>query len=165
MINRINFRIHFIIGFLLMASFLLAQHNNHFDNKMQLSNINSALNEWHGLAAVGDTCYFDFFAEDGLYLGTDPKECWSLQEFKDFAIPYFRRGSAWNFKTKKRNVYVGQYGNYAWFDEELDTWMGLCRGTGILEKQDDKWRLKHYSLTVLVPNSIIKDYIKLLNTN
>jgi hypothetical protein len=129
----------------------------------ELKEINKTLNTWHGLAAVGDTSYFDYFAGGSFYLGTDPKEVWSIEAFKNFALPYFRRGSAWSFKNKSRNVHLGDYGHYAWFDEKLDTWMGLCRGTGVMEKQVDGWRIKHYSLTVLVPNSKIKEYVKMIN--
>ncbi|MBN2236364.1 MAG: nuclear transport factor 2 family protein, partial [Bacteroidales bacterium] len=74
------------------------------------------------------------------------------------------RGNAWNFKKKSRNVFLGDYGHYAWFDETLDTWMGLCRGTGVMEKNTKgQWLIKHYSLTVLVPNDKIKEYVFLLN--
>ncbi|OYT17174.1 MAG: hypothetical protein B7C24_03940 [Bacteroidetes bacterium 4572_77] len=138
---------------------LFAQQKKNYDKKMQTDFINEAIDQWHGLAAVGDTSYFDFFAEDSFYLGTDAKEVWTLQEFKAFANPYFLRGSAWNFKTKGRDIFIGEYGHYAWFHEKLDTWMGYCRGTGVLEKQGDEWKLKHYSLTVLIPNSKIKEYV------
>lgn len=140
-------------------------------NKETLSNdqtdfekkrVNSLLNEWHGLAAVGDSTYFEFFDENSFYLGTDSKEIWSLQQFKDFALPHFRKGSAWSFKTKERHVFLGDYGHYAWFNEILDTWMGLCRGTGVLEKKDNKWKIKQYSLTILVPNKKINQYLKIL---
>lgn len=125
--------------------------------------INKLLNDWHGAAAVGDSSYFDYFDEDSYYLGTDCKEVWNLQEFKDYAMPSFRGGSAWSFKKKKRHIFLGKYHHYAWVDETLDTWMGLCRGTGVLEKLDDRWVIKHYSLTVLIPNEIIIDYVKMLN--
>lgn len=132
--------------------------------KQELDQINNTLNDWHGLAAVGDTSYFDHFSQGSFYLGTDAKEVWSLQEFKDFALPHFRRGSAWSFKNKSRNVHLGDYGHYAWFDEVLDTWMGLCRGTGVMEKQANGWKIKHYSLTVLVSNNHINEYIKLIKS-
>ncbi|NPD83889.1 nuclear transport factor 2 family protein [Lentimicrobium sp. L6] len=133
--------------------------------KTEISLINNTLDEWHGLAAVGDSTYFDYFSSGSFYLGTDPKEVWSLQGFKDFAMPHFRRGAAWSFKNKSRNVHLGDYGHYAWFDEKLDTWMGLCRGSGVMEKQSDGWKIKFYSLTVLVPNSKINAYIKILNND
>ena len=155
-----NIALIFLSVFVFMFSTNTESQNNH--DKDAIHEINQALDEWHGLAAVGDSAYFDFFDEDSFYLGTDKKEVWSMQEFKDFALPHFRKGSAWNFKTKSRNVYLGKYGHYAWIDETLDTWMGLCRGTAVLEKQENGWIIKHYSLSVLVPNKIIKEYINLL---
>jgi len=155
----------FLFLFSLLIFFSVAQNDLKLNDRQidfEKKLVNSLLNEWHGLAAVGDTTYFNFFDDNSFYLGTDPKEIWSLQQFKDFALPYFRRGSAWNFKTKKRNLYLGDYGHYAWFDEILDTWMGLCRGTGVLEKDEHGWKIKHYSLTVLIPNKIIKQYLEIL---
>lgn len=145
---------------------MTAQPNAELSKKqknIEIKRVNAFLNEWHGLAAVGDTAYFGYFDDESFYLGTDPKEIWNLQEFKDFAMPHFKQGSAWSFKTKDRNVHLGDYGHYVWFDEILDTWMGLCRGTGVLEKKNGEWRIKHYSLTVLIPNSVIKKYTEIIN--
>lgn len=153
----------FILCLIISSSF--AQSSLRLDNKQrdfETKRVNVLLNEWHGLAAVGDTTYFDYFDEFSFYLGTDPKEVWTLQAFKDFALPHFRKGSAWAFKTKDRNVYLGDYDHYAWFDEILDTWMGLCRGTGVLEKKQGKWKIKHYSLSILVPNSKINQYLEII---
>lgn len=158
---KTNFATALLLIFVFLYSTRVESQNS--NDKTAILEINQMLDEWHGLAAVGDTTYFDFFDNDSFYLGTDDKEVWSMQAFKDFALPHFRRGSAWNFKTKSRNVYLGKYGHYAWIDETLDTWMGLCRGTAVLEKQENSWVIMHYSLTVLVPNKIIKDYIKLLD--
>ena len=152
-----------IIGFLFMILFVMTVDGQNNRRDENVKEINNFLDDWHGMAAVGDSTYFDFFDENSFYLGTDSKEVWTLQEFKDYAMPSFRRGSAWSFKKKKRNVFFGEYGHYAWVDETLDTWMGLCRGTGVLEKKEGKWVIKHYSLTVLVSNKIIQDYIKLLD--
>lgn len=135
---------------------------NYKQREFEKKKVNTLLNEWHGLAAVGDTAYFDFFDEKSFYLGTDSKEVWSYQAFKDFALPHFRQGSSWSFKSKDRNVYLGDYGHYAWFDEILDTWMGLCRGTGVLEKKEGSWKLRHYSLSILVPNSKINQYLEII---
>lgn len=130
----------------------------------EIRRINRVLDSWHERAAVADTTYFEMFAENAMYLGTDAKEIWTTQEFEDLYMSFFKRGTTWNFKMKDRNVYLGDYGHYAWVDESLDTWMGLCRGTAVMEKNtDDQWRIKHYSLTVLVSNDLITDYVKLLN--
>lgn len=155
----------FLFVLLLFTNISFSQSVESLNNKQKKTTIhqlNALLNEWHGLAAVGDSTYFDFFSDASFYLGTDPKEVWSLKEFKAFALPHFRRGSAWAFKTKDRNMHLGDYGNYAWFDEILDTWMGLCRGTGVLEKQYDGWKIRHYSLTILVPNSKINQYLEII---
>ena len=154
-----------IIGFLLMILFVMTVDGQNNRRDENVKEINNFLDDWHGMAAVGDSTYFDFFDENSFYLGTDLNEVWTLQEFKDYAMPSFRHGSAWSFKKKNRNVYIGEYGHYAWVDETLDTWMGLCRGAGVLEKKEGKWVIKHYSLTVLISNKIIRDYIELLDKN
>lgn len=159
-----NIKINIILLFVFGFSFsLIAQTEVKTDNQEKRS-INRVLNSWHERAAVADTTYFELFADNAMYLGTDVKEIWTVQEFEDLYMSFFKRGTAWNFKMKDRDVYLGDYGHYAWVDESLDTWMGLCRGTAVLEKnRDGEWRIKHYSLTVLVSNDIIKDYVKLLN--
>ena len=32
--------------------------------------------------------------------------------------------------------------------------MGHCRGTGVVELINGEWKISHYALTMLVPNSI-----------
>lgn len=153
-----------IILFFIAHTSLFAQTDNRIIEQ-ETRNINRVLDSWHERAAVADTTYFDLFAQNAMYLGTDPKEIWTVKEFKALYMSYFKRGMAWNFKKKNRNVYLGNVGNYAWVDETLDTWMGLCRGTAVMEKNSlGEWRIKHYSLTVLVPNDKIKDYVFLLNS-
>ena len=152
-----------LVVFLSVVFFAQTTNAQSSRRDINVKDINRLLDDWHGAAAVGDSSYFDYFDEDSYYLGTDCKEVWTLQQFKDYAMPSFRRGSAWSFKKKKRHVFLGKYGHYAWVDETLDTWMGLCRGTGVLEKLDDRWVIKHYSLSVLVSNEIIYDYVKMLD--
>ncbi|MBN1651962.1 MAG: nuclear transport factor 2 family protein [Bacteroidales bacterium] len=134
------------------------------NKEQEIRVINRVLDSWHERASVADTTYFQLFAPNAMYLGSDPKEIWTVKKFKELYMSYFLRGNAWNFKMKSRRVYLGDFGHYAWFDETLDTWMGLCRGTGVMEKvASGKWRIKHYSLTVLVPNDKIKEYVNMLN--
>jgi ketosteroid isomerase-like protein len=92
--------------------------------------IEAVLDDWHDAAAKADEPrYFAHFTPDGVYLGTDATERWTASEFRAWAQPYFKRGKAWTFKAKKRNVVVA--GDTAWFDELLDTQnMGTCRGSG-----------------------------------
>ena len=49
----------------------------------------------------------------------------------------------------------------AWFDELLNAQMGICLGSGILVKLDDKWKIKHYVLSITIPNENV-DEVKAL---
>ena len=159
-----NIKLNIVLLFVFGFSFTLFAQTEVKTENQEIRSINRTLNSWHERAAVADTTYFELFADNAMYLGTDVKEIWTVQEFEDLYMSFFKRGTAWNFKMKDRNVYLGDYGHYAWVDESLDTWMGLCRGTAVMEKNvDGQWRIKHYSLTVLVSNDLITDYVKLLN--
>jgi hypothetical protein len=47
----------------------------------------------------------------------------------------------------------------AWFDEDLETWMRGCRGSGILIYKENQWKISYYNLTVLIENEKIKSFI------
>lgn len=123
----------------------------HLPNAKQ--NIDEVLENWHKAAAEANyKTYFALMAEDGIFIGTDATENWQNEEFRAFAKPYFDNGKAWNFTTLERNIYSSETGKTAWFDELLNTQMGICRGSGILENEEGKWKIKHYVLSVTVPN-------------
>jgi len=126
--------------------------------------IDSLLNEWHKNAADADMAYFDKIADDGIYIGTAEEERWTKQEFLDYSEKYFLRGEAWDFKPTERNITFSTDGSVAWFDELLDTWMGVCRGSGVLELQNGKWEIMHYHLSVPIPNEIINQVVKEIET-
>ena len=131
--------------------------------QQQLSVIHKLIDDWHGAAANADAvAFFDFIAEDGVYIGTDKHERWTKTEFITFAKPYFDKGKAWNFVARDRDLHVTSDGKNAWFSELLTTWMGVCRGSGVLAMEDNRWRLKQYHLSVTVPNDLIRDFISLV---
>ena len=82
-------------------------------------------------------------------------------EFKDFSKPYFDKGKAWSFTAIERNVYVYKDGEMAWFDELLDTHMGICRGSGVLKKIENNWKVEHYVLSLTIPNDNVQEVIKI----
>ncbi|MGB8704409.1 MAG: nuclear transport factor 2 family protein [Gillisia sp.] len=124
--------------------------------------INKNLDAWHQAAANADfDSYFGYMAEDAVYIGTDPSENWQNKDFRNFAKPYFDKGKAWDFKVLDRNVYVSDVDKFAWFDELLDTQMGVCRGSGVMKKIDGKWKIKHYVLSVTVPNDQLSEVTQL----
>lgn len=125
--------------------------------------IDKLINTWHEDAAKGRLdAYFDKMTEDAYFIGTDASEKWIATEFKAFCKPHFSDGSGWDFKTIKRAVYLNDRADFAWFDEQLDTWMGVCMSSGVLIKTKDGWKIKHYQLSVAVPNELINDFIKLV---
>jgi beta-lactamase class D len=93
---------------------------------------------------------------DGVFIGTDATEYWNTAEFSAWCKPYFDRKKNWNFKGLSRNIYTGDNGMTAWFDELLDTQMGICRGSGTLVKVDGKWKIAQYVLSATIPNDIMK---------
>ena len=122
--------------------------------------INQILNDWHLAATEANyDNYFGKMDSISVFIGTDASENWTKKQFANFSKPYFDKGKAWDFKTLERNVYVSEQGNFVWFDELLNTWMGTCRGSGVLEKKGDTWLIKHYVLSVAIPNDDVQAVI------
>ena len=132
---------------------------NCVDENKQINVIDSLVNAWHHAAAVADEdAFFGFMSADGIYIGTDASERWLRDELKVWSKKYFDTDKAWDFKPLSRTINIGPGNHIAWFDETLDTWMGVCRSTGILEKRNDQWKLVHYQLSIAVPNDKIDGY-------
>ena len=113
--------------------------------------INSRLDAWHKAAAETNfDIYFNIMTDDGVFIGTDATENWQNSDFKEFSKPYFDRGKAWSFSSIERNIYFTN--GVCYFDELLDTQMGICRGSGILIKVNGDWKIAHYVLSIAVPN-------------
>ena len=97
--------------------------------------------------------YFDRYSTDAVFLGTDKTERWTKEEFKAYAKPAFSDGHGWTYAVIERNW--GGDGSTRWFDEILlNEKLGHCRGTGVVELVNGEWKISHYALTMLVPNSI-----------
>ena len=97
--------------------------------------------------------YFDRYSTDAVFLGTDKTERWTIEEFKAYAKPVFSDGHGWTYEVIERN-WEGD-GITRWFDEILlNEKLGHCRGTGVVELINGEWKISHYALTMLVPNSI-----------
>lgn len=124
--------------------------------------INQTLDNWHKAAAEAKfEAYFSYFTNDAIFIGTDATENWTMPQFKTFAKPFFDRGSAWNFKVLERNIYTDKTQKIVWFDELLDTQMKICRGSGVLIKVKNEWKIKHYVLSATIPNEKINEVIKI----
>lgn len=128
----------------------------------RLDAVDKALDAWHKAAAEADyEGYFGRMTRDAIFIGTDATENWSYGAFKSFAKPYFDEGRAWDFTAVERHIFFNDSGDTAWFDELLDTWMGLCRGSGVLKKEGPNWKIAHYVLSIAVPNENVNELLAL----
>ena len=121
---------------------------------------NLVLDNWHkDVANARFEAYFNAMTDDANFIGTDASENWTKKQFMEFSKPYFDKKETWNFKPLERHIFISDDGKTVWFDELLDTWMHLCRGSGVLVKQENKWKIQHYVLSVTIPNDSMKSVI------
>lgn len=148
----------YILIFFTSVSFLAIGQEKEKDD------INQMLDDWHKAAANADQeAYFERIDGAGIYIGTEAKEIWTKQEFYEWSKPYFDKGKAWSFTAIKRNIYLSVDGSFAWFDELLQFTGGVFRGSGVLCKKDGQWKLKHYVLSLPVPNEKFKEVMEVIN--
>ena len=124
----------------------------------------AVLDDFHQAASDADyERYFGHFAEEGVFLGTDITERWTVEEFQAYAKPHFDAGRGWTYVPDQRFVYVSEDGQTAWFDEILhNERFGETRGTGVLVLERGAWRVAQYHLTLPVPNDLIYDLVDMI---
>ena len=128
----------------------------------QVETINQLLNNWHKAAAEADLeNYFNKMTDDAIYLGTDASERWTKDEFLTFCNPYFDKGKAWDFIPYNRQIYYSKDGKTIWFDELLKTWMGVCRGSGVIRNDNNTFKITHYHLSVTIKNEKVKEFLQI----
>ncbi len=124
----------------------------------QIDVINHTLDSFHAAAARADfDGYFGLFTENGVFLGTDASERWTVEEFKAYCKPYFEQGKGWTYVPRERFVEMVNAQDCAWVDEVLDNEKyGLCRGTALMRRdpRTRDWKIARYSLAFLIPNEV-----------
>lgn len=154
---------HFVIiafGFLVLNS--NAGYAQISDSK---KGINVVLDSWHSAASEANfKGYFELMTADAVFIGTDAKENWNRSAFEAFAKPYFDKGKAWSFSALERHIYFDTTGNTAWFDELLSTQMKICRGSGVVVKIGNQWKIKHYVLSMTIPNENVNEVVQIKTT-
>jgi hypothetical protein len=124
--------------------------------------LNSLLDAWHRNATLAKfDDYFAATADDFVFCGTAPGEKWDKSGFMAFCKPYFDSTKTWKFVPSNRVWYFSENGKTAWFDEDLETWMLDCRGSGVCTKSSKGWKIRYYNLTVVIENEKIKEFIEL----
>ena len=124
--------------------------------------LNSLMDTWHKNATLAKFDeYFAATSDNFVFYGTAPAEKWDKEAFKTFCKPYFDSTRTWKFTPSNRVWNFSKDGKTAWFDEDLQTWMLDCRGSGVCEKTKHGWKLAYYNLSVVIENEKIQEFIKL----
>ncbi len=105
--------------------------------------------------------YFNYFTGNAVFIGTDATEYWNKEKFMVWAKPYFDKKTTWHFTALQRNIYFSEQPGLAWFDELLNTQMKICRGSGVLVKQNNEWKIQQYVLSMTIPNENTHEVIKI----
>ena len=142
--------------------FLIALLLFSFTSNRPAKELDRIMTNWHQAATDANfENYFGLMDENFVFLGTAPEERWTKDEFASFSKPYFDKGKAWDFKASNRVWMFSKNNKTAWFDEDLDTWMRGCRGSGVFIKKKKGWKIAYYNLTVLIENEKMTDFIEL----
>lgn len=142
--------------------FLLSFNSLHQDENKEKQEINATLDSWHIAAATANyNAYFDLMTPDAIFIGTDATENWNRKDFEVFAKPRFDSHNAWTMKALERHVFLDPTGKVAWFDELLKTRFKICRGSGVLVKIGKKWKIKHYVLSLTIPDDVTDEIVKI----
>ncbi len=120
--------------------------------------IADVLDALHARASEADfEGYFALYHERAVFLGTDKSEYWPLEAFKAYAKPRFDTGVAWTYHPTERFIHVSD--DSAWFEERLDhARYGETRGTGVLLRTPQGWRIVQYNLTLPIPNDLFAEF-------
>ena len=126
------------------------------DPEVARAAVDSVLTALHQTASEGAwDLYFALYAPDAVFFGTDATERWSLEEFRGYASA--SRG--WTYQMTERHVFVDDDASTAWFDERLENAAyGETRGTGVLRRTDDGWKIVQYNLTIPIPNPLAAEF-------
>lgn len=116
--------------------------------------IEKTLNKWHEAAAKPDEArYFSLMTDNAVFLGTDPLERWTKEEFQKWAHPIFLKGEGWSMKAYRRNLFFNSDSSICWFDEELlSSGLGNVRGSGVVVKEKNAWKIAQYNLSIPIRN-------------
>ncbi len=160
---KINYLVVIVLG--------LLSCNQEMNNKKEITveeissqkkQISAMLDSFNIAASNSDyKTYFNFFNKNATFIGTDAKENWSKDSFMIWAKPYFDKKKTWNFKALERNIYFSNHADIAWFDELLKTQMKICRGSGVVIKVNNTWKVQQYVLSMTIPNENVNEVIKI----
>jgi ketosteroid isomerase-like protein len=121
----------------------------------QTEAIDAVLDDFHDAAAHGDKDrYLGHLTEYAVFLGTDESERWPKHpDFSDYVDARFQDGSGWSYRSVERQIQLSESADTAWFDEVVySETNGRFRGTGVVVREDDTWKIAHYAMSFLIYN-------------
>ena len=149
---------------LLLASCSTTNTRTQRDSQHDAVFVDDVLNNWHIAASMGDfQGYFDAMNDDSVFLGTDASERWTKDEFMGYAREPFSDGNGWTYIPSDRFIAFDDDHDTAWVDEIMtNEKYGTLRGTAVLRRIGDDWKIAHYSLTFLVPNEKAPEVVEVI---
>ena len=117
------------------------------------------LRDVHVAKGEGDgSRYYRMFAPEAVALGTARSERFSLAGLQAILAPYYAQGRRPISIPIEQRVYLSPDQNLAWFEELIERQqLGLMRGTGVMRRAGDTWKLVHYNLMFVVPRELAGD--------
>lgn len=134
------------------------------DRETELMSVGAVIDSFHDAAAHGDKArYLDQLSDDAVFMGTDEWERWPKHpDFVAYVNSRFRDGSGWTYQSVERTINISESSDIAWFDEVIVSEPnGRFRGTGVLRRQDGKWKIAHYAMSFLILNENWDDVVEL----
>jgi ketosteroid isomerase-like protein len=123
--------------------------------------IAAVLDEFNRAASEADSdAYYACLSPDAILLGTAAEERFTVAESRVFMKPYFAQERGRQHAPRDRHITLLPSGEVAFFNElvGLET-LGECRGTGVVVKLDDTWRIAQYALSFPIPNEIVYEVV------
>ena len=138
--------------FVIVVAFFLALSSTVSADSSEKTKVSNSLDAFHEAASKADwITYFGLMSDDAIFLGTDAGERWNKEVFQGYAA----KTKGWTYTLRERHINFTPDGNSAWFDELLDhDNYGTSRGTGILIRTNDGWKISQYHLTFPIPNDL-----------
>lgn len=129
-----------------------------------IDEIGQVIDDFHDAAAHGDKSrYLGHLTPHAVFMGTDEWERWPKHpDFSDYVDSRFKDGAGWNYRSVERTIAIADSPDVAWFDEVLFSESnGRFRGTGVMMRNDEKWRIAHYAMSFLIFNENWDEVIEL----
>lgn len=145
---------------LLALALVAAASAEHHDEQA----IGKLLDDFHAAAAAADKDrYLGYLSDDAVFMGTDEWERWPKHpDFTRYVEGRFGGGTGWTYESVERHITVAGSGDVAWFDEVVYSESnGRFRGTGVVIKNGDDWKIAHYAMSFLIFNENWQEVIEL----